>query len=268
MSFLDSYKKFIQKKFDINKPAADTFDGWEIWHENAKKNYPVKYWLLETFPDFINDCYRFVTKPFSETKYWIRYRIFDRQHVIKTGLKPNYYDFDTRCIHGMFNMLIEFVENDIAWHSAIFYEHKMEKYPWYSKGLFRFKSVPKPEFGVAHLKWESTLDSASLPITERSDYQAEKARELLDLYHWWKYIRPQRIDPMILSGWSALVDEREALGDGLSGLNYLSNRNKTPEQKKREREAIDRTNKIEAAYDDEDTQQLIRLIKLRKSMWT
>jgi hypothetical protein len=266
MRLLETYQTWILNKFDLNKPQVATFDDWEIWHAEAKKKSPIGYFLAQILPDKIDDIWRLTKKPFNETRWWIRYRLFDKYHIIKTGLQPGYHDFDERCLHGMFALLVDYVEVDLAWKHSIFYPERKQEYPWYSRGIFRFRSTPKPEYGIEHLKWESTLDSKSLPIYERSDYQAENAREVLDLYHWWKYIRPLRVDPMELSGWSKICDENNR--NGFSILSDNEQKKKTAAQKQREREALDRTHVIEEAYQNEDTQQLVRLIKIRHHLWT
>lgn len=264
MKIVKSCKEYFSKYFrPLNKPGALTWDGWDEWHEKAKTDNPWGYWMYETVPVFLDRCRRKITDPINNTRYWIRHRTFDRYHIIKTGLKPGYNGFDERCLHGMFSMLVDFVECESAWKSAIFDEEQRKTYPWYSKGWLRFKTARVPQAGVDHLKWESTLDSPNLPSGSRSDWQAVKAREILDLYHWWKYVRPHRKDPMDLSGWSQICEEKRA-----RGIKPLSDKGITPADRKRERDALDKTHAIEQAFEDEDTEQLIRLIKIRKEMWT
>ena len=120
MSWLDSYRSWIHNKLELEKPSWASFEDWEIWHEEAKAKEPFRYWIAETLPDKIDDIWRYIKRPFSQTKYWIRYRIFDRYHIINTGLKPDYYDFDTRCLHAMFSMLVEYVETQLAWKHSMF----------------------------------------------------------------------------------------------------------------------------------------------------
>jgi hypothetical protein len=46
--------------------------------------------------------------------WWIKHRIDPRHryHVIKTGLKPGYYDIDHLLLHGCFSLLVRFVEEE------------------------------------------------------------------------------------------------------------------------------------------------------------
>lgn len=263
MKVWKKYKDYIRKKFNIEKPKAATWDGWNEWHDKTKNKNPRGYFWLETFPNFFEDNWTYVIRQFGDMKRWVRYRTFDRYHIIDTGLEPGFREFDERCLHGCFSMLVDYVEKDLAWRSALFSEEDYSKYPWWGRGLFRVKVSRQPEIGVKHLRWESGLDNPNLSPTSRSDYQAERAREILDLYHWWKFVRPLRKDPMDLGGWSAICSEHKQ-----NDKSILSNKNKSNTDRQREREALDKTHAIEQAFEDEDTDQLIRLIKIRQGLWT
>lgn len=262
MSLSERYDKWVCKKFNIDRPAAATMDDWDEWHEKNKTENPRGYFFLETLPDFFGSKWHRITRTIKDSKYWIRYRTFDRYHVIQTGLKPGYRDFDERCLHGCFSLLVDYVETDLAWKSAVFSEEQYRKYPWWSKGLFRFKSTRMPTHGIDHLKWESGLDNPNLSLNNRSDHQAIRAREVLDLYHWWKYVRPLRKDPMDISGWSAFCQDKRN-----RGIKPLSDKGLTQEDHIRQRDTLDKMHEIEQAFEDEDTEQLVRLIKIRKGLW-
>jgi hypothetical protein len=64
---------------------------------------------------------------FRSIKWWFFHRFHPkhRYNIIKTGLKPNYYDPDTRIIYGTFNLVTEFVE--------------------YAPTVFDFKDTPEHE---------------------------------------------------------------------------------------------------------------------------
>lgn len=261
MSPIENLKKYISEKFIIwHKPDALTWDEWTDWHITAKSSNPIGYWMHETLPDHFNTVKNYILDPIRNAKYWIRNRVFEKYHIIHTYLKPGYHDFDERCLHGMFNMLVDYVEKDLAWKSSIFDDELRKKRPWYSKGWLRFKNNRDPQVGLNHLKWESTLDG-TISMTG-AELQASRAREILDLYHWWKYVRPNRLDPMELSGWSQFCEEKRK-----KGIDILSDKGITAADKQKERECLNKTSEIENAFDDEDTTQLIRLIKIRKSLW-
>lgn len=250
-----------------NIPLSATAREWKEWNLNAKKTQPFAYAVSEAM-DWIHNRYRDCIKPFQNTRCWIRYRIFDRYHVINTGLTPQYYDCDTRMLHGMFNMLIDFVEIEKAWMYVVFDkpEQRKRNHPWWSKGWTRFKSFRDPDAGLAHLDWESSLDDPKLSKYERADHQAIVAREIKFIYNWWKNIRPNRPDPMDASGWSAICNEKRK--NGSSVWEFLDHEDETEEYKERSNNALNKLREIETSYEKEDEEMLHRLIKIRKHLWT
>lgn len=77
--------------------------------------------------------------------YWyIRYRLFDKYHIVKTDLEPNYYDTDTRLIHASFSLLVDFIEKEkpferINWESdaeSIFAKKEMQELYWWWKNVY------------------------------------------------------------------------------------------------------------------------------------
>lgn len=252
-----------------DKPYAATSKEWRQWNAKAKAEQPVAYWIHEVAIDWIEDqWHRFVTSPINETRWAIRHRFFDRYNIIHTGLKSGYYDADTRLLHGMFNLLVDFVEVEKAWMHVVFDKdaQKTRKHPWWSLGWTRFKAFRDPEAGLAHLAWEMSLDDPALNEYERSDAQAESAREQLALYNWWKHVRPARPDAYDASGWSDYCEQRRAQSE--DPLGFLDHEDETDEQRANTKRILDLNHQIEKQYEDEDQEMLIRLIKIRKGLWT
>ena len=94
--------------------------------------------------------------------------------------------------------------------------------------------------------------------------QAERAREIKELYTWWTTVYPNRPDPHDASGWSAYCEAARVANGGKGSWSG----DKTPELKKMCDKSHKLLQKIEAAYDKEDTEMMIRLIKARDSLWT
>lgn len=257
--------KHILDKLKIDKPTALQWHEWKEWHVRTRTENPLGYWLYETVPDFFRDVTRSVTRPLNDLRFGIRVRLLDRYHMIDTKLKPGYHECDTRMLHGMFSILVDFVEVEKAWVHVVFDKEAQKRYnhPWWSLGWTRFKSFRNPAAGLEHLKWEMTLDDPNLSETDRSPEQAHSARETWELYHWWKNVRPARPDPYDAGGWTEYCDARRAAGHDL-----LDTRPTSDEDERWCREALDRTHKIEEEQHREDEEMLIRLIKIRRSMWT
>lgn len=258
-----------------DKPHATTARGWRDWEKRAQQEQPMAYWINEVAIDRIVRGFNRVIGSINDLRYYIRVRFFDRYHVINTRLEPGYHDADTRMLHGMFNLLVDFVEIEKAWMHVVFdsEERAKRKHPWWSLGLTRFKAFRDPEAGIDHLRWESTLDDPNLPVTERSPVQAQTARELLVLYYWWKDVRPKRPDPMEASGWSDYCDQRRNASaeknDGKPDVwDLLDTDDETPEDKATSSAILERCREIEEQQTQEDEDMLIRLVKVRKAMWT
>jgi hypothetical protein len=257
--------KKIRDSLKLDKPIALQWHEWDEWHAKNRKERPIAYWLNETAADFFKDIRSKITSPFNDLRYAIRVRVFDRYHVIPTGLKPGYSDSDTRMLHGMFTLLVDFVEVEKAWMHVVFDKDAQKKYnhPWWSLGWTRFRAFRDPAAGLAHLRWEMTLDDPELPIHQRSTHQAQAAREIWELYHWWKEVRPNRPDPHDASGWTEYCRLREQLGRHL-----LDMRHENEDEERLCRTALDRSHAIEEAQHQEDEDMLIRLVKIRRSLWT
>ena len=143
---------------------------------------------------------------------------------------------------------------------------------WNATGWFRTRTWRSTELGLSYLDWESQLimdESWGLskddPNYGKPSQQAIKAQEISELYHWWKFTRPNRPDPYEVSGWTEYCEEKRGKGDSL--WDFMSE-NETEDEKQQSRKMIDLMNKIEEDYYKEDEEMLIKLIRLRRSLWT
>jgi hypothetical protein len=176
-----------------------------------------------------------------------------------------------RFLPCLFNELVDFVEVELAWwHIAWDKEaRKQFKSPWYATGWFRWRTWRCPEAGLANLEWQRNLrwkeDEVGADHKELGKLtpQAVKAQEILDLYTWWTQVYPNRPDPYEVSGWSDYCDAARDLNEG-----RLFGSKTTPALKKMSDTAHKLLQKIEADYEKEDEQMMIRLIKVRHGLWT
>lgn len=209
--------------------------------KSLKKNLTNYYELIkEKIDDILYDSkYYFdcVIDP-------IRYRTTRRYHVVDTKLKPGYYDKDTIILHSMFSILVDFVEIEKAWLNTWCDGGKYNKTSWIKRKFGRFRS---PEDGLAYLTWE---------IEQTMLSQAEAAKEIFELYNWWKNIRPNRKDPFELACYDKHFDNNEDW--------FLTSQQFTTEQRK----CLDDANKYEEDQYNEDNEMLMRIIKIRNCMWT
>jgi hypothetical protein len=114
-----------------------------------------------------------------------------------------------------------------------------------------------------------TLTNTDWCGPEHPDYgkptgQAIRAREIKELYVWWTTVYPNRPDPYEASGWTAACEAQRAANGGKLSFSTP----KDPVLKKQSDKAHKLLQKIEADYEKEDTEMMIRLIKARDSLWT
>jgi hypothetical protein len=157
----------------------------------------------------------------------------------------------------------------IAWGSA---EDKA-KYaaPFWATGWWRWRTWRCPQAGLDHLDWAMSLTfdenwiAKDDPKFGKPTPQAERAREIKELYVWWTETYRNRPDPHDASGWT---DHCEAMRVKYPGSFLSSLNSKDPADKKASNKAHKLLQKIEAAYEKEDEAMMIRLIKARDSLWT
>jgi hypothetical protein len=215
-----------------------------------------------------------------DVKYYINNRYVTRTHALTAhprDIKPgDWCDVGNRFLPCLFNELVDFVEVESAWsHIAWGSAEDRAKYdpPFWASGWWRWRTWRSPQAGLDHLDWAMTLTmdtdwgvEATDPNYGKPTGQAERAKEIKELYTWWTVTYPNRPDPHEASGWSAYCDRlREERGDG---NRWIGMQSKNPETEKMGTTALELLRKIEQDYEEEDEAMMIRLIKIRDSLWT
>lgn len=254
-----------------SKGRAKTSKEWREWEKAARKKHPIRYWIAEEALTFFQDFVTWPVRKLYDVKYYINNRWVTKTHALTaTSLKKgNWHEYETRLLHSMFDELVNYVEIEEAWSHVAWDKEARKKYnaPFYSCGWFRWRTWRSPEAGVAKLEWASTLtnedwlDESEKHLAEPTS-QALDAREILELYNWWKTVRPQRPDPHDASGWSELCERRRESGEDLL---YFEDRNE--QDREETRRALDLAHQIEEKYNAEDEEMMIRLIRIRRSVW-
>jgi hypothetical protein len=168
-----------------DKPYALEWSKWTEWKNEQKKQRPFRYWLSDTCLRKLQNVVYFPLDIYYTIKTYIRNRYIDKIQYLHTGLKPGqYYDFDARILYGLFNELVYFVEVELA-HLSKFESSKKYKFV---KGRCQ-------EAQDDYFRWANHLKDQG-QLTE----QAKGSRKIKELYEWWKYIRPQRVDRYDLEG--------------------------------------------------------------------
>lgn len=270
-----SCSRFADWLRDTDKPLCGTKEDWEIWKKAAKIKQ-IRYWLAEEGLDHLQNFINWQMDGIQNIRFYIRNRWMTKTHALTSNLKRGqWHEFEDRLLHSAFDELVNFVETEQAWMNAICSETKKYVIPWYHN-IFFFHRWRNPEAGLDHLEWVANLKNEEEwmdkndPNFGKPTPQALAAQETIALYNWWKNERPKRTNPSDASGWSTYYQERQKIAEakGLSSSSILLGKYETNEERESVRKILDLYHQIEQEQLDEDTEMLIRLVKLRSSLWT
>jgi hypothetical protein len=257
------------------KLSMGTSEEWDDWTTAAQMKHNFRYWLAEEALGHIQDFVTWPARKLNDIRYYINNRWVSRSHSLTAhprDIKPgSWCDVGNRILPCLFNELVDFVEIEQAWHHCLWSDDMKTKYnvPWYRKGWLRLRTWRSPEAGMEYLRWAETLTNAEFLDDDKKHlaeptYQATAAKEIIELYTWWTTIYRARPDAHDASGWSDYCEaSRIANGGKLSWSG-----DKSPELKAMSDAAHEKLQEIEAAYEAEDEAMMIRLIKIRNSLWT
>jgi hypothetical protein len=258
------------------KPQWGTDKEWKDWHQEEKSLHGFRYWLAEEALDKIQDFVTWPVRKLYDIKYYINNRYVGCTHALVAHpsdlSRGTWHDVGGRFLPCLFGELVDFVEIELAWwHVAWNVEaRKKFKSPFWSYGWFKFGVWRCPEAGLENLNWQANLRSTEDEVGPDSPHlgeltpQAVGAREILSLYNWWTEVYRKRPDAMDASGWSEFCNR--TLDEGPNS--WLSMINSTPELEKESTEIHKKLREIEEAYEKEDEEMLIRLVKVRHYLWT
>lgn len=251
------------------KPPAATSKGWRDWKNTAKAAHRFRYWLAEEALDAIQNAIYWPADKLNDLRYYINNRWVSRAHALTAhprDIAPGKWsDVGHRFLPCLFNELVNFVEVETAWHHVLWNDEERAKYqvPWWRSSWFRLRTWRCPEAGIAHLEWASSLTFVNNKGVEVPTSQAETAKEILDLYHWWTEEYPNRPDPYDVTGWSQHCNKLRPNKDDVFGFE-----DETPKERKSTRKMLKEIDQLERQYAREDEQMMIRLIKIREGLWT
>jgi len=259
------------------KLSSGTTEEWDEWTTAAQIKHNFRYWLAEEALGHIQDFVTWPVRKIHDIKYYINNRWVTRTNSLTAhprDIKPGQWqDVGNRFLPCLFNQLVDFVEVETAWsHIAWGDKEARAKYnpPFYASGWFRWRTWRCPQAGLDHLDWAMTLTNVEwLDEDKKSEAvptsQAISAKEIKELYVWWTTVYPNRPEPMDASGWSEHCD---AMRVKYPSSLFSTLNGKDSDDKKASDKAHKLLRKIETAYEKEDEAMMIRLIKIRDSLWT
>jgi hypothetical protein len=266
-----------QRNFGLPRPVSATATGWVHWRRDMKKDFPIRYFLSETLPNFFRFKVRMrITYPFRRLRSYYVSHFVRQHHIVKIhSLGPGWHDTDARIFHSAFDLLTDFVEQEKAsmmLHNDEEIKKLGIKVPRTRWGHRNWRSR---ELGLMYLDWEIALNDKKSPHYQpHCASQAKAAKEIKQLYLWYKDIRPKRYDahsdddPLYaeyrrVQDASKLSDDDSAMSDFM----FLDLPHDHPV-----RQAFSawsgEVNNLEEAYEAEDDKMLIRLVRVRHNLWT
>ena len=275
-----SCSKFADVIRGTEKLSAGTAEQWDDWTTRAQMKHNFRYWLAEEGLSHLQDFVTWPIRKIYDVKYYVNNRWVTRTHSLTAharDIQPGQWcDVGNRFLPCLFNELVDFVEVELAWWQIAWADPtKKAKYnaPFYATGWFRWRTWRCPQAGLDNLDWQRNLRHSVDDGWREGDPniglptpQAVKAQEVLDLYRWWKEVYPNRPDAHDASGWSEYCElKRKEHGD--TGLSFMKE-SANPETRALGDAALTKTHEIEQAYEDEDTEMMVRLIRVRHGLWT
>ena len=271
--------KFADWLRGTTKLKWGTAEEWSDWQARAKKDFPVRWWLAEEGLDHVQSFIMYIPEKIHSVKYYINNRWITRTHALTAhprDIRPGtWHDVGNRFLPCLFNELQDFVEVELAWWHLVWAdkeERKKYEAPWWRFGWWNVRIWRCPQAGLDNLEWQRNLRwkedevGSDSPSLGELTPQAVKAQEILDLYKWWTEVYRNRPEPMEASGWSEYCDRcSNELGGGVMDM---LREPKSPELKAFGDAAHKKLQEIEAAYEAEDEEMMIRLIKVRHGLWT
>lgn len=269
-----SCSKFANWLRGSPKPHAATSEGWDEWERSASGFSPVRFWLAEEGLGKLQSFVYWIPDALYSIKYYAKNRWVRSTHALtasKQDIPPGQWrDVGDRFLPCLFNELVDFVEVELAWSNIVWDKEAAKKYnaPWWASGWFSWGEWRCPSAGLDNLAWQRALVWSENEVGDDADMigkrtpQAERADEIFALYTWWTETYRNRPDPHEASGWSEVCRKNTELnGDKWTMSTH-------PSLKEESSKALAASNDIESQYEQEDEEMLIRLIKIRGSLWT
>ena len=216
-----------------SKEFTPDCDGptWEDWHVEIKKLHPIKYWIAETFGDFVRYNIWFpIIHPLKDFHYWIvshlipsrRFHMLDLRQPIAKGELANHdtyrygwADVCNKMLYAMFNLLGEYLKEE-------------------------------PYDLIKDYTLEQINADAGMKI------QHECLQEAKDIYQWWRVGRKeeQKIYDDLLARWCDLRKDKISRDNGEADQMFKILKS------------------AENGIEEKTDEMIARLIKIRRNLWT
>jgi hypothetical protein len=224
-----SVSKFSDKVRGNVKPPSATMEEWDKWEADQKQNNRVRYWLADEGLTKLQDIIYFPYDVCRHIKRYILNRFFDKTHALVASKKHIKRGSWIDLSDRLLYCMFDSLVDFVEIECAY---HNLAWMEPEKRKMYKLPFAYKFfNTRLPQLGIDYLIWSASLGDEyPMCTKQAEYSKTALELYYWWKK-RDARIDPY------EIEDTRNAFD-------------------------------IEAEYDNEDDEMLIKLIKIRHHLWT
>lgn len=239
-------RRWIEDRFFQNIKEPTTNDGvfninrmmknYRLTREEREKHHPVRsFFYYKTLPVIFN-----IIRIPSEIKRFVMNYLGGVHYLEAVDLKRGkYFDLDKRILYANFGELEKFVEIEYA--SIMFDIASFEG----KNGVEKYGKKPSYLWGIQN-------ETAGKDyLSQRTD---EADKEIEELYLWWKVRKNSNAYKD-----SGLAEFNRKYPDGYDH----------PEEVEKERKELRKLySKLSDEYYQEDTDMLVRLMKIRGALWT
>lgn len=126
------FRNLVKSLIQANKngrPLAAELYVWEDLDRQQKLSQPVKYFILETLPTFLDRLViRLYNRIIDKPTWFLKYRFCRKHqyHIIRPKtLKPGYHEISDRILHGVMHEVVEYYFEQasiVAWDESPYKE--------------------------------------------------------------------------------------------------------------------------------------------------
>ena len=261
--------EWLRKKvFKVKKPRALGWGQWDKWDADLKKARPIAFFFTETLPEWVEWIPKHSIEYVDNVRCWCSNYAGNTHGLQSTLSKGKWHEFEKRVLYSNFDSFVDFIECEEAWNHIAWSDKEQSapyKLPWHKRHWLTRWGKPWrcAQAGIDHLKWEMTLQEDGV-----YSHQAISAVEKMTLYTWWKDIRPARGSEWDESGFQAFWDAMDLKYGGHGEWLCFGSKSLTAAESKMYDELSAKNEELEKQHEEEDTEMLIRLMKIRSALWT
>jgi hypothetical protein len=202
-----------------NRPGETT---WEDYEERLAREYPVRYFIASTVPDFFSNLWRKLIRKPVAVVFWLKCHLIPRHryHLVdvrqpkdpvsgEPGYSHGWLDADWKIVYALMNILVDFIENE---HKYVPTKEEAESDPSFKSQLdaynemmaiYRFWTVEQYEMNAK----ATELQDAWWSCRRNRSLDDEESRKLYDAMNEYDAMRDAKLNEML----HRLIDVRGSM---------------------------------------------------------